>query len=250
MDRYLRTRIESITERDFWSSIRPIAGVKPALAAARAGQRGRAYRLLGDFHATSLRCEADDCVETMQECKDNKKATADVKRLADMAHVHGVKVMFHSCGAIVPLIDRIIGLGVDVLDPIQVAADGMVPEAIKERFGSRICLHGAVDVQGWLQRSRPEEIRREVHRLMEARRWKFALCGSSARKLRRGGVNLLGGRAVTRHLGAFSSAELGSGYDPEVAAEWGCLPAVQLDPKAAVIDGRIAAGKMAPALAA
>ena len=73
----------------------------------------------------------------------------------------------------------------------------------------------------------------EVHRLMETRRWKFALCGSSARKLRRGGVNLLGGRAVTRHLEAFSSAEVGSGFDPDFAAEWGCLPAVHLDPKAA-----------------
>lgn len=73
----------------------------------------------------------------------------------------------------------------------------------------------------------------EVHRLMETRRWKFALCGSSARKLRRGGVNLLGGRAVTRHLDSFASAELGDGYDPDFATEWGCLPAVQLNRKAA-----------------
>ena len=40
----------------------------------------------------------------------------------------------------------------------------------------------------------------EVHRLMESRRWRFALCGSSARKLRRGGANLLAGRAVTVNL--------------------------------------------------
>ena len=38
----------------------------------------------------------------------------------------------------------------------------------------------------------------EVHRLIEERRWRFVLTGSSARKLRRGGVNLLGGRARTR----------------------------------------------------
>jgi predicted AAA+ superfamily ATPase len=38
----------------------------------------------------------------------------------------------------------------------------------------------------------------EVHRLMETRRWRFALCGSSARKLRRGGANLLAGRAITQ----------------------------------------------------
>jgi hypothetical protein len=37
----------------------------------------------------------------------------------------------------------------------------------------------------------------EVHRLIEKRRWRFALTGSGARKLRRGGANLLGGRART-----------------------------------------------------
>ncbi|MGV8124307.1 MAG: AAA family ATPase [Candidatus Xenobiia bacterium LiM19] len=40
----------------------------------------------------------------------------------------------------------------------------------------------------------------EVHRLMKEREWQFALSGSSARKLRRGGVNLPGGRAVTCEL--------------------------------------------------
>jgi len=40
----------------------------------------------------------------------------------------------------------------------------------------------------------------EVHRLMETRRLRFALCGSSARKLKRGGANLLAGRAVLRHM--------------------------------------------------
>ena len=71
----------------------------------------------------------------------------------------------------------------------------------------------------------------EVHRLMETKRWRFALCGSSARKLRRGGVNLLGGRAVTRYLDAFSTMELGDRYDIEFSIQWGFLPYVQLDRK-------------------
>ena len=66
----------------------------------------------------------------------------------------------------------------------------------------------------------------EVHRLMESRKWHFALSGSSARKLRRGGVNLLAGRAVTRHLGAFSASELGAAFNLELALEWGSLPVV------------------------
>jgi len=69
----------------------------------------------------------------------------------------------------------------------------------------------------------------EVHRLMETKRWKFALCGSSARKLRRGGVNLLGGRAVTRNLDAFSFRELGDAFDFEFSLQWGLLPLVQFD---------------------
>ncbi|MDY6954087.1 MAG: AAA family ATPase, partial [Thermodesulfobacteriota bacterium] len=69
----------------------------------------------------------------------------------------------------------------------------------------------------------------EVHRLIEKKGWKFALCGSSARKLRRGGVNLLAGRAVTRNLDAFSFAELGHAFDMEFSLEWGLLPKVQTD---------------------
>lgn len=67
----------------------------------------------------------------------------------------------------------------------------------------------------------------EVHRLMEKHRWRFALCGSSARKLRRGGANLLGGRAVTLNMEGFSAAELGVDFDLEFSLNWGLLPFVQ-----------------------
>ncbi|MBM4084755.1 MAG: ATP-binding protein [Planctomycetes bacterium] len=73
----------------------------------------------------------------------------------------------------------------------------------------------------------------EVHRLMEKRRWRFALCGSSARKPRRGGTNLLAGRAVTRELSGFCSKELGKAYDVDFSSQWGCLPLVQLDRQSA-----------------
>jgi predicted AAA+ superfamily ATPase len=69
----------------------------------------------------------------------------------------------------------------------------------------------------------------EVHRLMETREWKFTLCGSSARKLRRGGINLLGGRALTRNLETFSCKELADLFDLEFSLQWGLLPLVQLN---------------------
>jgi predicted AAA+ superfamily ATPase len=73
----------------------------------------------------------------------------------------------------------------------------------------------------------------EVHRLMELRRWRFALCGSSARKLRRGGANLLAGRALTLSMESFSVAELGTGFDLEFSLNWGLLPFVIEEPDTA-----------------
>jgi len=73
----------------------------------------------------------------------------------------------------------------------------------------------------------------EVHRLLESRRWRFALCGSSARKLRRGGVNLLAGRALTLNMESFSAFELGKEFDLSFALDWGLLPFVHREPKQA-----------------
>lgn len=74
----------------------------------------------------------------------------------------------------------------------------------------------------------------EVHRLIEQRGVRFLLTGSSARKLRRGGVNLLGGRARTRFLHPLTSRELGAHFDLGRAIERGLLPSIYFsdDPKA------------------
>jgi len=64
----------------------------------------------------------------------------------------------------------------------------------------------------------------EVHRLMENKRMRFVLSGSSARKLRRGGSNLLAGRAIVAHLFPFVSAELGSDFSVSEAIVNGTLP--------------------------
>jgi predicted AAA+ superfamily ATPase len=66
----------------------------------------------------------------------------------------------------------------------------------------------------------------EVHRQIEARKHRFALTGSSARKLRRAGVNLLGGRAVHRTMHPLVPAELGADFDLERALRHGTLPIV------------------------
>ena len=66
----------------------------------------------------------------------------------------------------------------------------------------------------------------EVHRLIEQRGMKFLLTGSSARKLRSSGVNLLGGRARIKKLHPFSASELGDGFDLDKALNRGLLPSI------------------------
>ena len=64
----------------------------------------------------------------------------------------------------------------------------------------------------------------EVHWLIENRGLCFALCGSSARKVRRGGANLLGGRAVRYELRGLTAGEIGEDFDLDRALNHGCLP--------------------------
>jgi predicted AAA+ superfamily ATPase len=66
----------------------------------------------------------------------------------------------------------------------------------------------------------------EVHRFMEERRLRFALCGSSARKLKQSGTNLLAGRAVRRPMHSFVPEELGRAFDLDAVLRWGSLPVI------------------------
>lgn len=78
------------------------------------------------------------------------------------------------------------------------------------------------------------ELLNEVHHLIEKRGIRFLLTGSSARKLRRGGVNLLGGRARTKYLHPLTYRELGGHFDLYHALERGLLASIYFsdDPKA------------------
>jgi predicted AAA+ superfamily ATPase len=73
---------------------------------------------------------------------------------------------------------------------------------------------------------RVPELLNVVHRLIERDRRRFVLSGSSARKLRRGGVNLLGGRAAMTTLGPFLAAELGDDFRLADALRIGLIPLI------------------------
>ena len=74
----------------------------------------------------------------------------------------------------------------------------------------------------------------EVHRLIEAKKHRFILTGSSARKLRAKGVNLLAGRALNLTMPPLTAQELGNDFNLDQSLRFGRLPAVfqEADPKA------------------
>ncbi|MBE6561453.1 MAG: hypothetical protein E7662_10045 [Ruminococcaceae bacterium] len=89
------------------------------------------------------------------------------KKLVDIAHEYGVKVIYHSCGSIPPAIPMLIDIGVDVIHPIQALAAGMDPQNLKDTFGEKISFCGDVDTQLLLPGGTPGEIAAKVRELRE-----------------------------------------------------------------------------------
>lgn len=76
-----------------------------------------------------------------------------------------IKVAYHSCGYIVPIIDDLIEIGVDVLNPIQPMA--MDPAQLKTKFGDRMSFWGSICIQQTLPKGTREDIFNEVRLRME-----------------------------------------------------------------------------------
>jgi len=77
-------------------------------------------------------------------------------------------VFYHSCGAVREFIPDLIEIGVDILNPVQVAAAGMDTRELKRRFGSRLSFWGGgVDTQKVLPYGTEAEVRAEVRRRIE-----------------------------------------------------------------------------------
>jgi uroporphyrinogen decarboxylase len=83
-------------------------------------------------------------------------------RLIEVAHRYGKPVMYHTDGAIYPLIPEFIDMGVDVLNPIQPDAKGMEMDKLKAEFGDRLTFHGGVDIMRTLPKGTPAQVAAEV----------------------------------------------------------------------------------------
>lgn len=76
-----------------------------------------------------------------------------------------IKIAWHSCGSIVPIIPDFIEIGLDVLNPLQPLAKDMEPNFLKSEFGESTMFFGGIDIQHLLPCGTPEQIRSEVKRI-------------------------------------------------------------------------------------
>jgi len=89
------------------------------------------------------------------------------ERLNRTIRKFGKTIMYHSCGAVASMIERLARLPIDILNPLQPRARGMDLKLIKETYGASLCFHGAVDIQELLPFGTEEDIRRSVRETAE-----------------------------------------------------------------------------------
>ena len=114
-------------------------------------------------------------------------------------------------------------LWIDLLRPEEEDFYAIRPEGLSER------LDEMSDAPQWVvidEVQKSPKLLDVVHHEIENRKIKFALTGSSARKLKRGGANLLAGRAFVNHLYPLTFIEIGERFNLLDALSWGTLPAV------------------------
>ena len=92
----------------------------------------------------------------------HKKMVAALKSLCQ------AKILLHTCGSVYDILDDLIEIGIDALNPVQVSAKNMEPEQLKTRFGDRLTFWGAIDTQEVLPFRKPQDVREEVRRIIDA----------------------------------------------------------------------------------
>lgn len=76
-------------------------------------------------------------------------------------------IAHHSCGAISPIIPDLIGMGLDILNPVQPNVPGMSPSQLTENFKGKLTFLGGIDTQGLLINAMPEEVEISVKETMQ-----------------------------------------------------------------------------------
>jgi uroporphyrinogen decarboxylase len=85
-----------------------------------------------------------------------------------LARASGLRVLYHSCGAVRPVIGDLLDIGVNGLLVFQVNAAGMEAESVAREFGGKLVFYGGIDVQHLLSFGTPAEVRATVHSIARA----------------------------------------------------------------------------------
>jgi uroporphyrinogen decarboxylase len=87
-------------------------------------------------------------------------------RLNHAIHQFGVKVIYHTDGAVMKAVPGLIEMGIDVLQALQFSARGMDPHTLKVKYGGQLCFEGGVSVQTTLPFGSVEDVCRETSELI------------------------------------------------------------------------------------
>ncbi len=89
-----------------------------------------------------------------------------LKRLIDLGHEYGLKVLLHCCGGFEPLIPAMIEAGLDGLQGLQPNCRGMNPAQLKTDYGDKLLLMGAINSQMIIEGT-PDTVRAETRRILD-----------------------------------------------------------------------------------
>ncbi len=92
----------------------------------------------------------------------HKKLVQHIKSLTS------AKIWYHTCGSVAEYIPDLLDNGIDILNPVQISAEGMDPAELKNKYGDELVLWGgAIDTQHVLPFAAPSEIRAHVRKNLE-----------------------------------------------------------------------------------
>ncbi len=89
------------------------------------------------------------------------------RKMADLGHAYGCKVLLHCCGGFRELMPKIIETGIDGVHAIQPSCYGMDLRGLKRDFGDKLLFNGCIDSQFALIQGTPEFVRQETRKTLE-----------------------------------------------------------------------------------
>jgi hypothetical protein len=131
------------------------------------GRLAQLFAAVGNAVDILYLCGTDFGTQTSRFCSPetfDRLWAPHYRRINDWIHAHTTwKTMKHSCGAMEPLLSRLIDVGFDVFNPVQCSAAGMEPRGLKQKYGDRLVFYGGgVNTQHTLPFGTPAEVRAEV----------------------------------------------------------------------------------------